>query len=1014
MTQPSPRTPADSSPLAPLEVETAEHPALVVAGRYALERELARGGMGRVFVAHDRKLDRPVALKMLKAAGQASIERFRREARAVSGLSHPNIVAVHDAGDENGEPYIVQELLHGRTVRSLLAERRVPLGEALQLALQCARGLAAAHTNGIVHRDLKPDNLFVTDHGVVKILDFGLAKLMPTDGSPLEAEIVGTLSESSDEHGEAPFVTRAGQVIGTIGYMAPEQVRGDPVDVRADVFLFGLVLYELVTGQRAFRGSSAMETSLAIVSKEPPPLDTALPARLRDLTARCLRKDAAGRPKAAEVVAALESLLDVSREGTPPWVRWATGAMAAIGLAGILFALIGRSKPAVVVPAPREKPPDAPAEPLEAEAAPSETRLAVLPLRTRYAQASSSEEMASLVSAGLAHGGLRAVDARAVIGSLAKDDAPLDDVRAEQIARQLHVDFFVTVTTSEAAGQMRMVAKLFRPGRKEPLAEARQSGSPLHQLQLVNNVCSQLTGKLGSDEAPDGPGGRFARLARAFTSSGSALRAYLRGEAALRRDEYETAAKNFQRAVQLDPSFALAYYRLALADVQHSANAMDSLDKALRHRDRLSPRDAAHVDALAAFLHGRAQEAEDRYKAILHTYPDDVDALSQLGELRYHLNPTRGRPIADAEEPFGKALQLDPQHRVALDHLIDLAQLSGQKSLVVAFADRSLSLGATEQYEVLPIRWSRAWALDEGAPRAAARSALLKEAARPDTDWIAVERMMVRAVWQDDDLADAQKLAAVATDRKPLADQAEGLGLQATLDLAHGRIRAAREKCEAAARLQPDDPAFVYNRLWMGTLDFLPQDRSVLSADLASADALSDQGRFRLDKQYLVGALAARLGDEARAREASDELLRLGVTGDGSVPRDLARAVRARIAFARNDAASTQQELDAMEFEVPYSKLAYYWRLSEPFLRARLDPSHVETVARSFAFYDWRAAIYFAPLARLRGEQLDRAGDVRGAIAQYQRYLQLYADADPELQPQMQEVRDRLRQLGVQ
>lgn len=232
---------------------------------YKVTSPLAAGGMGEVYRAFDTRLGREVAIKLLPAAFSTDKDRLRRfeqEARAAGMLNHPNVLTIYDIGttssENGGAPYIVSELLTGETLRERLGGAPLPLGLVVDYALQIARGLAAAHEKGIVHRDLKPENLFVTKDRRVKILDFGLAKLKPAPAD-LDANAPTQL------RGTTP-----GVVMGTVGYMSPEQVRGDEIDHRADIFAFGAILYELLTGRRAFQGNSAVEVMNAILKEEPP------------------------------------------------------------------------------------------------------------------------------------------------------------------------------------------------------------------------------------------------------------------------------------------------------------------------------------------------------------------------------------------------------------------------------------------------------------------------------------------------------------------------------------------------------------------------------------------------------------------------------------------------------------------------------------------------------------------------------------------------------------------------
>src|SRR6266540_5265681 len=233
-------------------------------GPYEILSPLGAGGMGEVYRARDPRLGRDVAIKVLPASFSADPDRLRRfeqEAQAAGALNHPNITIVYDIGTHENAPYVVQELLEGETLRMELSGGRFSPRKAIDYALQITQGLAAAHDKGIVHRDLKPENLFVTKEGRVKILDFGLAKLTQVGQSGVTTNL--------------PTVTpgtEPGVVMGTLGYMSPEQVKGRPADARSDIFSFGAIFYEMLSGNRAFHGESAAETMSAILREEPPDL----------------------------------------------------------------------------------------------------------------------------------------------------------------------------------------------------------------------------------------------------------------------------------------------------------------------------------------------------------------------------------------------------------------------------------------------------------------------------------------------------------------------------------------------------------------------------------------------------------------------------------------------------------------------------------------------------------------------------------------------------------------------
>ena len=288
---------------------------------YEILSPIGAGGMGEVYRARDTRLDREVAIKVLPAAltqDPDRLSRFAIEAKATGALNHPNILTVHDIGNHEGTPYIVAELLDGEELRAQLDNGALPVRKAIEYAQQIAAGLTAAHEKGVVQRDLKPENLFVTKDGRVKILDFGLAKLTQTRKSERgtrneEAETL--LQEASDIHRLALRdhpLTIPGTVMGTVAYMSPEQVRGQAVDHRSDLFSFGLILYEMLVGKKAFHGESAADVMSAILQQEPPEIsetNSKIPAQLEKIVRRCLEKKPERRfQSASDLGFALEAL----------------------------------------------------------------------------------------------------------------------------------------------------------------------------------------------------------------------------------------------------------------------------------------------------------------------------------------------------------------------------------------------------------------------------------------------------------------------------------------------------------------------------------------------------------------------------------------------------------------------------------------------------------------------------------------------------------------------------------
>jgi Tol biopolymer transport system component len=314
-------------------------------GPYEIVSPAGAGGMGEVYRARDARLGRDVAIKVLPEAlanDDDRLRRFEQEARTIAALNHPNILGIHDIGAHDGAPFLVSEFLEGQTLREKVVSGPLPVRRAIEYALGIAQGLAAAHEKGIVHRDLKPENVFVTREGRIKVLDFGLAKLVRPEENH---ETTVTLTNTP---------TLPGMVMGTVGYMSPEQVRGEPIDPRSDIFSFGAVLYEMLTGKRAFKRETSAETMTAILREEPEALnDTGWqgPAELQRILVRCLEKNAERRfQSASDLAFAIESLSGISAgtlTGTPTaksvpppksksmraWLPWVIAAALLIGTA---------------------------------------------------------------------------------------------------------------------------------------------------------------------------------------------------------------------------------------------------------------------------------------------------------------------------------------------------------------------------------------------------------------------------------------------------------------------------------------------------------------------------------------------------------------------------------------------------------------------------------------------------------------------------------------------------------
>ena len=571
-------------------------------GPYEIESLIGSGGMGEVYRARDTRLHRQVAIKILhgSATDPQFRERFDREARAVAALSHPNIVAIYDVGTHDGTPYAATELLAGETLRSRIGTSPLPVRIAVEYAVQIARGLAAAHGRGIVHRDLKPDNVFVTADNQIKILDFGLA----TQPAP----------ETTDETTRLGL-TESGVLLGTVGYMSPEQARGARVDERSDIFSFGCVLYEMVSARRAFIGDSRIETLHAILKENPPDLAASapdIPPALDRLIMHCLEKAPEARfQNARDLVFALENLTDAgAKQRGPQRVplqgdrRGAVAAgIAALVIAGggALWWTAGRDAPAV-----ESKPP-------AAAAAARDPRwvLAVLPFEnvTRdggvgYFAAGMTDEVTSQLSKLSA---LRIVGRTAVAAfKSGRSDLP-------GMVKELGIGSLVTGTVRENGSRVRVNVELMDARSAQVIWSEQYDREGVDVFSAQSDIALRIADALQATVTLE----EQARVGKRPTASVAAYQLFIRE----RTMPGGTRAKLLEKidllnqAVALDPQFALAYTRMAahyqflasFGDTTAIAKGIEAAHKALAIDPQLAQ--ANHALGLGLYQAGRLRES---------------------------------------------------------------------------------------------------------------------------------------------------------------------------------------------------------------------------------------------------------------------------------------------------------------------------------------------------------------------------------------------------------------------
>jgi len=514
-------------------------------GPYEILAPLGAGGMGEVYRARDTRLGREVAIKVLPASFSKDgdrLRRFEQEARAASALNHPNILTIHDFGSEAGAPYVVTELLEGETLRERLARGAIPSRKAVELGVQIANGLAAAHEKGIVHRDLKPENLFVTADGRVKILDFGLAKLTRPD-------LASGATSAPTQEGTEP-----GVVMGTVGYMSPEQVRGQAADPRSDIFSFGAILYEMLTGRRAFRGSTAVETMNAILKEDPEDLsETArgVPLSLERVIRRCLEKSPAERFQSARDLGF--TLVEASGSAAVAAARPYAGRSRPLLIAASAAVVVVAALLSLNVGGLREK--------LRLGSPPAAIRsLAVLPLQNLSRdpdQEYFADGMTEELITNLAQIRSLRVISRTSVMAYKTATKPLP-----QIGKELDVDALVEGSVAKSGNRVRVTAQLVHAATDRHLWAKSYERDLKDALSLQGEIARAVAEEIRTALTPE----ETARLVRARPVDPELHEIVLRGRFHLNKGtekDVEKAIQLFEGAIGKDPSLALAWAGMA-------------------------------------------------------------------------------------------------------------------------------------------------------------------------------------------------------------------------------------------------------------------------------------------------------------------------------------------------------------------------------------------------------------------------------------------------------------------